>query len=61
MSKHTKGPWKVINGDLKNKKIYQVIGPVTAKKELSPEDVALISAAPELLEALVLATKVVSS
>lgn len=57
---HTKGPWKVINADLSNRKLHQIIGPVCVKNEISLDDCNLIAAAPELLAALEIAIDVLA-
>lgn len=51
-TKHTPSPWKVINGDLSNRKMHQIIGPICAKGEISLADVNLVSAAPDMYELL---------
>ena len=48
MSNFTKGPWKIINGDLKNRKFVQIVGPVYCANEISNKDLNLISAAPDM-------------
>lgn len=57
MSKHTAGPWEAISSGVEGE--WESIGPVTGSEQIgvyqvfcSEADAKLISAAPELLEAL---------
>lgn len=52
MSEFTKGPWRMLNVPLVNKRCHQIIGPVTCKTEISDADAYLIAAAPDMYDAL---------
>lgn len=58
--RHTPGPWRIINGDLANKKFHQIVGPAILKSPIGEDDCNLIAAAPELLEVAYATRKLVS-
>ena len=49
---HTPAPWKMLNVPVTNPRIHMMIGPALLKRPVSEADARLISAAPDMLEAL---------
>ena len=52
MTEFTKGPWGTVNIDMANPKFHQIIGPVVCTRPITTPDAHLISAAPDMYEAL---------
>ena len=64
MNKHTPGPWQIADGE--SRRVYLInhgrdaVGETVYTETRNPADARLIAAAPDLLEALLMAKKAIS-